>query len=386
MRVLTRREFVVWLGLGSTSLMVAECTSAPPAQPTVAAVAPATSAPAGGARQADPRAEWDALLAAAKQEGKVVVETPVGPGYREGIQIFANTFPGIEAEHQPFPDSATFLPRLNQERKAGIFSFDVAATTPIPTLQVIKPAGYLDPLRPLLIQPEVLDDKAWFGGFESRWADSTQSHVFRHLLNVTRSLYINTDLIKEDEIKTLDDLLDPRWKGKIVTSDVAQGYIYSPFTIIREQKGEEWMRRFFVDQQPQMIRDRRQAVEVLVRGGAPIGFGLHPLVMKDFRSQGLANHIKNPEVPGSVYSGGDIVALFNRAPHPNAAKLFVNWLLSKDGQTAWSSKNEVNSARTDVPVVDPEAAPGKVTYEDPTQEKWLPNVNATQEVLKKLVS
>jgi iron(III) transport system substrate-binding protein len=377
----TRREFVRWLGLGSTSLLLAACTSAAPAQPTAAPVAPTVAASTSA-----PRGEWDALVAAAKQEGKVVVETPVGEGYRAGIQIFASTFPGIEAEHQPFPDSATFLPRLDQERKAGIFSFDVAATTPIPTLQVIKPSGYLDPLRPVLVHTEVLDDKAWFGGFEGRWADSTKSHVFRHLLNVTRSLYINTDLIKEDEIKTLDDLLDPRWKGKIVTSDVAQGYIYSPFTIIREQKGEEWMRRFFVDQQPQMVRDRRQAIEVLVRGGAPIGFGLHPLVMKDFKSQGLANHIKNPEVPGTVYSGGDIVALFNRAPHPNAAKLFINWLLTKDGQTAWSSKNEINSARTDVPIVDPDAAPGKVTYEDPTQEKWLPNVAATQEVLKKLVS
>ena len=174
MPALTRREFVVWLGLGSTSLMIASCTGAGPAQPTAIPVAPAATAPAVGARQADPRAEWDALVAAAKQEGKVVVETPVGPGYREGLQIFANTFPGIEPEHQPFPDSATFLPRLEQERKAGIFSFDVAATTPIPTLQVIKPAGYLEPVRPLLIHPEVLDDKAWFGGFEGRWADSTK--------------------------------------------------------------------------------------------------------------------------------------------------------------------------------------------------------------------
>jgi ABC-type Fe3+ transport system substrate-binding protein len=171
-----------------------------------------------------------------------------------------------------------------------------------------------------------------------------------------------------------------------VTSDVTQGYIYSPFTIIREQKGEDWIRRFFVDQQPQMIRDRRQAVEALVRGGAPIGFGLNQLVMKDFWSQGLANNIKNPEVPGTVYSGGDVVALFNRAPHPNAAKLFVNWLLSKDGQTGWSAKTTFNSARLDVPVVDPTTAPGTDLYDDPTQEKLLPNVAATQEFLKTLVS
>ncbi|HEX8968157.1 MAG TPA: ABC transporter substrate-binding protein [Chloroflexota bacterium] len=386
MRGLTRREFVVWLSLGSAGLLVAGCGSAASPQPTGVPVAAATTAPAAVARQTNPQGDWDALVAAATQEGKVVVETPVGEGYRQGVEVFANTFPGIQAEHQPFPDSATFIPRLDQERKAGIFTFDVTASTPIPTLQSIKPAGDLDPLRPLLMLPEVLDDKAWFGGFESRWADSTQSHVFRHLLNVTRSLFINTDLIGEEEIKTLDDLLDPRWKGKIVTSDVTQGYIYSPFTMIREQKGEDWIKRFFIDQEPQMIRDRRQAVETLVRGGAPIGFGLHPLVMKDFKSQGLANNIKNPEVPGTVYSGGDIVAVFNRAPHPNAAKLFINWLLSKDGQIAWSSKNVINSARTDVPVVDPDTAPGKTVYDDPTQEKWLPNVAATQEYLKKLVS
>lgn len=374
------------MGLGSAGLMMAGCSTATPPQPTAAPPAPTTAPAVSGAAQTAPQGSWDALLAAAKQEGKVVVETPVGEGYRQGLEVFARTFPDIQAEHQPFPDSATFIPRLEQERKAGIFTFDVAATTPIPTLQVIKPAGYLDPLQPLLVMPEVVDDKAWFGGVQSRWADSSQSHVFRHLMNVTRSLYINTDLISEDEIKTLDDLLDPRWKGKIVTSDVTQGYIYSPFTMIREQKGEDWIRRFFIDQEPQMIRDRRQAVETLVRGGAPIGFGLHPLVMKDFKSQGLADNVKNPEVPGTVYGGGDIVAMFNRAPHPNGAKLFINWLLSKDGQVAWSTNNQINSARTDVPVVDPDSAPGKVAYDDPTQEKWLPNVAATQDFLKKIVS
>jgi iron(III) transport system substrate-binding protein len=383
MRQLTRREFVRGAGLASAGLLMAACSSSSPAAPAApATVAPAAPAAASGAA---PQATWDALVATAKQEGKVVVETPVGPGYRDALDVFVKAFPGIEAEHQPFPDSATFVPKLEQERKAGIFSFDVAVTTPIPILQVIKPSGYLDPLKPLIIHPEALDDKAWLGGFEGRWADGTKSHVFRHAVNVTRSVYLNTELIKEEEIKTLDDLLDPKWKGKIVTSDVAQGYIYTPFTLIREHKGEDWMKRFFVDQQPQMVRDRRQAVEVLVRGGAPIGFGLHPLVMKDFKTQGLANHIANPDIPGAGYSGGDIVAFFNKAPHPNAAKLFINWLLTREAQTVWSSRNQVNSARTDVPVVDPATAPGTTKYEDPTQEEWLPNVGATQEVLKKLV-
>src|SRR5215207_7758974 len=113
MRQLTRREFVNRLGLASAGLLVAACSSAAPAASTPAAVAPATTAPASTA----PQATWDALVAAAKQEGKVVVETPVGPGYREAIDVFVKAFPGIEAEHQPFPDSATFVPKLEGERK-----------------------------------------------------------------------------------------------------------------------------------------------------------------------------------------------------------------------------------------------------------------------------
>ena len=55
------------------------------------------------------------------------------------------------------------------------------------------------------------------------------------------------------------------------------------------------------------------------------------------------------------------------------------------GQTAWTIAVKENSARKDVPIANPDSAPEKVSYENPTQEEWLPKIGETQEFLKKLL-
>jgi len=394
--IVTRRNFLRLVGAASTGLLMAACSSAPAAQPTAAPAKP-TAAPAAAAPTTAPvakteaapaakpdnfQADWDALVDAAKKEGKVVIQTPAGAGYREAVDQFGKAFPGIEAEHLPFPDSATYIPKITSERQAGIYSADALATTVTPLLQVAKPQGWLDPIRPLLIRPDILDDKAWFEGFDGRWADNSKTHVFRFGVTVTRSIYVNTNLISPDEIKSVDDLVDPKWKGKICCSDLVQGYIYTPSTILRDQKGEAFLHQLFVEQEPMIMRDRRQAVETLVRGVVPIGFGLHPVIMGDFVQEGLAGHIKNLDIFG--YGGGEVTALYNKAPHPKAGQLFMNWLLTKEGQTVWTAGSHQNSARLEVPPVDPLTAPGSGKTIDPTNEDWLPRTGETQEYLKKL--
>jgi iron(III) transport system substrate-binding protein len=383
----SRREFVVVVAATSAGMLAAACSSAA-ATPTRAPTAvPATSgqtapAAASGAKETD----WNAVVDAARSEGQVVVQNPAGAGYRVALDEFARAYPGVEAVQQSFPDSATYIPKIRAEREAGIHSIDVIASTVIPVLQIMKPEGWIDPVRPLLVQPEVLDSNAWFGGFEARWADTGKDMVFRHSFNITRPVYINTAQVNEGEIKTVDDLLNPKWKGKIVTSDAVQGYIYTPSTMLRETKGEDFLRKLFVDQQPQMIRDRRQAIETLIRGNAAVGFGLHPIIFSDFVKDGLAGDVKNIDVEGASYSGGEIASIYKGAPHPNAAKLFLNWLLSKDGQIAWSTNIGNNSARKDVPIVDPNEAPSDNPPMDPTQEDQIPKIGETQRFLKTLVS
>ncbi len=141
----------------------AACAPAAPPPPAAAPVVPAA-----GSQKAAWETEWDKLVKAARKAGKVVIQTPAGAGFRPAIDAFAKAYPGIEPEQQGFPDSNAYIPKITGERQAGIFNFDVGATTVTPLLQAFKPQGFLDPLRPVLIRPDVLDDKAWIGGFEGR--------------------------------------------------------------------------------------------------------------------------------------------------------------------------------------------------------------------------
>ncbi|MEK7216790.1 MAG: hypothetical protein AAB289_14480, partial [Chloroflexota bacterium] len=115
---ISRRVFVKVGGLG---LVAGACAPAATPQP---------AAPAGGQQAPVAKAawevEWDKLVTAAKQEGKLVVQTATGSGYREALEEFNKAFPGVEATQQAFADAATYVPKIKAERQAGVYSFDAA--------------------------------------------------------------------------------------------------------------------------------------------------------------------------------------------------------------------------------------------------------------------
>ena len=94
------------------------------------------------------------------------------------------------------------------------------------------------------------------------------------------------------------------------------------------------------------------------------------------------------DIPELLMVREDAVLLFDRAPHPNAAKLFINWLLSKEGQQIWSAGAKQNSRRSDVAAVNPEKrlTPAEVTkYLKINREENLPLMVETQDMLKQLL-
>lgn len=342
---------------------------------TAAACAPAAP-PAGttqtgsGGPKAEWERQWDDLLAAAKKEGRVVVQTAAGAGYRETIEEFNKAFPGVEAEHVQFPDAATYVPKITQERNAGVYSFDVALLPPTSALQQLKPIGAYEDLRPIIFRPDVLDDKGWDGGFAGRWRDVEKKLAFSHMRNVMHAVWVNTDMIKLDEIKSVDDLLKPQWKGKFVMADPRQGASYLIMSTLRLNGHGDAIKKLLQDQEPNIIRDRRQAVEAIVRGRFPIAIGLLLAVVNEFKNQGVGTGVKNPDVPDMDYQPSDCTFLLNKAPHPNAAKLFINWFLTKEGGTAFAQNVKVNSARLDAPIADPDSMPKPgVEYKMRNQEE-----------------
>ena len=347
-----RRGFLAGTAAGAASVIAAACAPAP-APPSAQPAGPAASGKAAW------EAEWERTVAAAKQEGEVVLATITGPGYRKVADAFEEAFPGIKVQHTGWASFNQFTPKILQERAAGIYAWDVTAHVADVHLNegTLRPAGALDPVRPAIIRGDVLDDKAWEGGFEAGWLDNEKQLGYGFLSALGgRTFWASTDLVNEGEIKSVQDLLNPKWKGKMIFADPRiSGHTYYVFTAIRLNLGkDDIMKQVFVDQAPVLTRDPRQIAEGVVRGKYALT-AVTNTVMSEFRTGELASKVRVVALPEAEYESFSTgVWLINRAPHPNAAKVFINWLLTKDGQTAWNKHLVTNSRRFDTPPGDPD--------------------------------
>jgi len=346
----------------------------------------AAAAVAGRALPAPAATEWEQVVAAAKQEGKVAVNTFTGQGYARVFKLFGQAHPEIKLDHTNL-ESADFAPRLVQERKAGVYSWDVTTIPTSTALQVMKQTGVWDPIRPAILAPEVRSDANWRGGFEAGFLDRDKlSYAFA----LTRSLgvFVNADQVKDGELRGVKDLLAPKWKGRIVISDPRViGSTFWPLTVARLKLGDGIMKQLLVDQQPVLSRDRNQLSEFMVRGRYPVGIGLNVLAIQDFQVHGVGRSVRTLPLPEFDYqSSGSVVWLLNRAPHPNAARVFINWLLTKPAQAAWARELQTNSRFTGVEPGNPDAVvPAGLSLVQIDSEEMLPEVVKTQDLARQLI-
>jgi len=337
---------------------------------------------------AAPPADWPQVIAAAKKEGKVVVNTFPGDGYKRALKSFTQAFPDIKLEHTGL-HSQDFAPRILQERQASLYTWDVATIPTSTALQVLRPAGVWDPVRPVLVLPEVTDDAGWEGGYERGFTVVKDRALAYGFCAVRGSgITINTDLVK-DEPKGLADLLNPKWKGKLLLPDVrTMGDSFWAMTSARLNLGDDIIKKLFVDQEPALSRDTRQIAEFMVRGRYPIALGVNPLLLSQFQRQGLGKNLKTFHFPemDTFNSSSSTLWLVNRAPHPNAAKLFANWLLTKDAQIVWGREVETNSRRIGVEPGNPlYAVPRGAKLLQVDAEENLPEVVKTQDIAKAVI-
>ena len=209
-----------------------------------------------------------------------------------------------------------------------------------------------------------------------------QKYVFGFISSAQPStVYVNRDVLPESDLASriaVNDLLNPKLKGKIVWDDPRElGSGVNLATLIVKSQGEDFLRKFLSDQQPILSRDSRQQVEWLVRGTYPVGLSIDQNELEKLRSQGLGKNVVKLDIDLGVSTAipkFGTLARFNKAPHPNAAIVFANWLLSKEGQTAFTSKvRDENSKRLDVAPVSPdEIVQTGVQYIDSQSEEFAP--------------
>jgi len=305
------------------------------------------------------KAEWEKTLAAAKKEGKVVVAGPPGQTYRNGLVQFSKAYPEIQLDYVGL-QGRDFAPRIVQERRAGQFLWDVHVGGASSVLSIMVPQGAVDPLTPALILPEVQEESKWLGGFKDGWMDHKNQLIYGFIASLSFAVHVNRDLVPETEFGKVEDLWNPKWKGKMIWHDPrAGGSGATQAYVIHQNLGEEALRRLLRDQEAAVTEDYRQQAEWLVQGRYPIGIGLIDPVLRGFQKEGVGKNVKPLKEPklSSIISGFGNLAIINRAPNPNAAKVYINWLLSREGQAAWAKATGDNSRRSDVAPGDPEFLP-----------------------------
>ncbi len=381
---INRRAFLRVGGLATAGAAAACAPAAAPAAP------PAGGAGSQGAAKAAWEKDWDDLVAAAKKEGALALVTTIGNPFKDAVAAFEQAFPGIAVEHTQLIASQ-FSPRVIQERKGNVYTYDVIASTYGTIPLTLIPAGVMDPIRPLITRPDVLDDKNWQGGFEKGFLDNDKKWGYGGFNEVFQAIWVNSDIIKEGEIKTFDDLLNPKYKGKIISGDPRNhGGGWWPFTTLRLKRGEEAARRYYVGQEPILSRDQRQMMDFVIKGQYWIGSGaVSDAVLVDFLASGVGKNLKHIPIDelDNLNHGNNVLYYFNRAPHSNAAKLFINWVLTKEGSALWSKKAETNSRRTDVPAAKPSNAPdAKRNLIAIDRQEWEPEWAKSQALAKSWIN
>ncbi len=292
--------------------------------------------------------EWERVLTAAKGEGKVVVAVPASAELRSVLESAFRTRFGMEIElfSGRGPQNAS---RIASEFKAGLRNFDlfvVGSGTAEPLVQ----AGMVEPFEPNLILPEVKDPKYWWGGHI--WEDNVSTNRFLYSFVAdagTGGLFYNSTLAKAEEFRSFDDLLDSKWKGKLGFLDPrTAGAGQSTWSFLWDIKGEEFLRKL-LQQGLFVSRDQRQIADALAKGKLAVTVGVTAYTYGPFIKAGLPiRELPTPKEGLPASNGSGVIGIVKNPPHPNAAKLFVNWFLSKEGQESWIKGIRQATRRLDV--------------------------------------
>lgn len=288
-------------------------------------------------------AEWQKMIGKAKKEGRVVIFS--GNSVRPVGEAFTNKY-GIEAEIV-VGRGGEFGAKLFAERRAGLFRWDLALVGATTAVNILKAGSVLESLEPVLILPEILDTRTWKGG-ELAWIDK-EHQTLSYIRFVEIPISINTSIVKPDEIKSYLDLLNPKWKGKIAISDPTVTGQGSKLVSNLGNKIMDWdYIRKLASQEPVLVNDQYLHAQWLALGKYPIGLAVKPEIVAEFIKTGSPIVGITPVEGTYTTIGGGSVSLIKNAAHPNAAILFANWLLTKEGQTIYSKTYNRSSNRVDV--------------------------------------
>lgn len=314
----------------------------------------ALGATSGGRGQEAWEAEWKQTVAAAKKEGKVVIYGGPGPDRRKVYRDhFEAAFPGIRVDYEGLHGNQSSF-RIITERRAGKYIPDIHLNAAGSLFRSLKPQGAFQPVRSVLALPEVLDETKWFEG-KLWFLDNDGKYILTYSLAASTMIAINTQLANPKDITSYQQLLNPKWRGKILSHDIratGPGSGNARYWYADPKLGPDFLKRLYGEMEITVSRDTQQMVDWLAKGRFAIL--LFPTLNEIDRARevGLPVDVVPAQQMKEGYpvtAGFNSILLMNPAPHPNAAKVYLNWLLSREGQTAFEKVIETPSLRVDTP-------------------------------------
>jgi iron(III) transport system substrate-binding protein len=275
------------------------------------------------------------LVEAAKGEGTVVFYTSTDVAVAEKLaEQFKKEYPGIAVQVERAGSERVFQ-RIGQEYSTGIYTADVIETSDAVHFEYFKREGWLTPMVPQVVADKwPADEKDADGNFAA----------YRAHLSV---MAYRTDLMKEaDAPKTWNDLLDPRFKGKMVKAHPGySGTVMTSTFVLSQLLGWEYFEKLGT-QDVMQVQSSTEPPKKLAQGERALEADGNEYNVFRLIDEGVPIKIVYPE-EGTPLTVGN-AAVLKEAPHPNAAKLFYAYLFSVEAQQLNSDFGGLRSFHPDV--------------------------------------
>lgn len=339
------------------------------------------------------QAEWDKTVRAAEVEGQLTLYACCYD-YERVLEGFKKKYPKLKVS--TVLSGGQLAARILAERRGDKYLVDVVSSGANTLHDALHKAHALDPIKPALILPEVVDQSKWYDG-EHRYIDAERRYIFAFNANSqSGQITYNLKQVNPGEFKSHWDLLNSKWNGRLLSLDptsfgmgtTLQFYYHHP------DLGPPFLKKLYGDMQVTIGRDSRQMTDWLSTGKFPLCLRCNAgaEVGKAVQQQLPIGYFDTDEWKegGSISAAGGTLGIPTRAPHPNAAKVFINWLLSREGQIALQKLGRPdahNSRRIDIPKddVDPtnRVEPGKKYFDlaKPEYQDLTPIFKLVKEVL-----